>query len=392
MKSGTEIGHPGWVPIDSGALEWTRTTTPLGTGPQPAAYTIPPRGQIISFRMKFYTKPCSLSIPIDCWTGLLKSHFQLSIQACKHGRLRRPGRFFAVSAPFAFPKGRQKAQKLQKRIVQRQSLGIAFGGGGARGFAHLGVLERLLPYGIPVDYLAGCSIGVLPASLYLMGKSIAESEALFLDIHRHIVRWGFPRMSIFSNRGLKRELQKRCGDLRFEDLSTPFAMIALDLAMRTEVVLDRGPLWLAALASVSIPGIFPPVTIGKHMLIDAGVHDPVPTRAVRTMGADVLLRIDVDDREPLLLESATPWIEGGKHTPSRKSLSPHIVDVLLRAYEVSTATINMHSDLEADVVIRPQTRSVSLLQFTKGPQLVAAGREAVEQLLPALRELFPWVV
>jgi NTE family protein len=168
-------------------------------------------------------------------------------------------------------------------------------------------------------------------------------------------------------------------------------MIALDLAMRTEVVLDRGPLWLAALASVSIPGIFPPVTIGKHMLIDAGVHDPVPTRAVRKMGADVLLSIDVDDREPLSLESATPWMEEAKYTPSRKSLSPHIVDVLLRAYEVSTATINMHSDLEADVVIRPQTRSVSLLQFTKGPQLVAAGREAVEELLPALRELFPWV-
>ncbi len=70
-KSGTEIGHPLWVPIDSGALEWSRTTTPLGTGPQPAAYTIPPRGQIISFRMEFYTKPCSLSIPIDFWIAHL---------------------------------------------------------------------------------------------------------------------------------------------------------------------------------------------------------------------------------------------------------------------------------------------------------------------------------
>ncbi len=277
------------------------------------------------------------------------------------------------------------------RHIAHLTVGIAFGGGGARGFAHLGVLERLLHYGIPADYLAGCSIGVLPPTLYLMGKSIAESEALFLDIHRHIVRWGLPRMSIFSNRGLKREIRNRCGDLRFEDLSTPFAMVALDLAMRTEAVLDRGPLWLAALASLSIPGIFPPVTIGNHMLIDAGVHDPVPTRAVRKMGADVLLSIDVDDREPLSLESATPWMEEAKYTPSRKSLSPHIVDVLLRAYEVSMSTINMHSALEADVVIRPQTRSVSLLQFTKGPHLVTAGREAVEQLLPALRELFPWL-
>ncbi|MFL5655310.1 MAG: patatin-like phospholipase family protein [Ktedonobacteraceae bacterium] len=277
------------------------------------------------------------------------------------------------------------------RHIAQLTVGIAFGGGGARGFAHLGAFERLLHYGIPVDYLAGCSIGTLPPSLYLMGKSFAESEALFLDIQHHVIRWGFPRMSIFSNRGLKRELQKRCGDLRFEDLLTPLAMIALDLTTRKEVVLDRGPLWLAVLASISIPGIFPPVTIGNHMLIDAGVHDPVPTRAVRKMGADILLSIDVDDREPLSLESATPWMEEANYTLSRKSLSPHMVDVLLRAYEVSVSTINMHSDLEADVVIRPQTRSVSLLQFTRGPHLVAEGREAVEQSLPALRALFPWL-
>jgi len=276
------------------------------------------------------------------------------------------------------------------RHIAHLTVGIAFGGGGARGFAHLGAFERLLHYGIPADYLAGCSIGVLPPSLYLMGKSFAESEALFLDIHRHIMRWGLPRMSIFSNRGLKREIRNRCGDLRFEDLTAPLAMIAVDLATRTEMVLDRGPLWLAALASVSIPGIFPPVTIGNHMLIDAGMHDPVPTRAARKMGADILLSIDVDDREPLSLESATPWMEEAKYTPARKALSPHLVDVLLRAYEVSMSTINMHSDLEADVVIRPQTRNVSLLQFSKGPQLVTAGREAVEQSLPALRELFPW--
>lgn len=277
------------------------------------------------------------------------------------------------------------------RHIAHLTVGIAFGGGGARGFAHLGAFERLLHYGVPVDYLAGCSIGVLPPSLYLLGKSFAESEALFLDIHHHIVRLGLPRLSIFSNRGLKRQLRQRCGDVRFEDLPTPFAMVAVDLATRTEVVLDRGPLWVAALASVSLPGIFPPVTIGNHLLIDAGMHDPVPTRAVRKMGADILLGLDVDDRAPLSLESATPWLEEAKYTPSRKSLAPHFVDVLRRAYEISESTINMHSDLEADVVIRPQTRSVSLLQFSKGSQLVAAGREAVEQALPALRESFPWM-
>ena len=277
------------------------------------------------------------------------------------------------------------------RHIAHLTVGVAFGGGGARGFAHLGAFERLLHYGIPVDYLAGCSIGVLPPSLYLMGKSFAESEALFSDIRRHIMRPGLSCMSIFSNSGLKREIRHHCGDARFEDLSLPFAMVALDLTTRTEVVLDRGPLWLAALASVSLPGIFPPITIGKHVLIDAGMHDPVPTRAVRRMGADILLGVDVDDREPLLLESATPWLKEAEYIPARKSRSLHMINVLMRAYEVSQSTINMHSNLEADVVIRPQTLSVSLLQFSKGPQLVAAGREAVERVLPALQELLPWL-
>lgn len=277
------------------------------------------------------------------------------------------------------------------RHIARLTVGVAFGGGGARGFAHLGAFERLLHYGIPVDYLAGCSIGVLLPSLYLMGKSFAESEALFLDIRRHIMRPGLSCMSIFSNRGLKREIRHHCGEARFEDLSLPFAMVALDLTTRTEVVLERGPLWLAALASVSLPGIFPPITIGSHVLIDAGMHDPVPTRAVRRMGADILLGVDVDDREPLSLESATPWLEEAEYVPARKSRSLHMIDVLMRAYQVSQSTINMHSNLEADVVIRPQTRSVSLLQFSKGPRLVAAGREAVEQALPSLREALPWL-
>ncbi len=277
------------------------------------------------------------------------------------------------------------------RHIAHLTVGIAFGGGGARGFAHLGAFERLLHYGIPVDYLAGCSIGVLPPTLYLMGKTFAESEQLFLDIHRHIVHLGVPRMSIFSNRGLKRVIRSHSRDLRFEDLPAPLAMVAVDLATRTEVVLDRGPLWLATLASVAIPGIFPPITIGKHMLIDAGMHDPVPTRAARKMGADILIGVDVDDREPLSLESATPWLEEAHYAPTRKSLSPHFVDVLLRAYEISVSTINMHSNLEADVVICPQTRDVSLLQFARGPHLVVAGREAVEQSLPALRALFPWL-
>ena len=297
-----------------------------------------------------------------------------------------------------------KAVDFVARYLAHQTVGIAFGGGGARGFAHLGVLQGLLHYGIPLDYIAGCSSGIIAPGMYLIGKSPAESEAIFLDIQHHIVHWRFPRTSIFSNKGLRRMLRELCGELRFEDLTTPFAMVAVDLATRAGIVLDRGPLWQAGLASVALPGIFPPVLIGEHILMDAGMHDPVPIRLVRRMGANILLASELGGQEPPSLVSAAPWFEehvvaplagvlSGKQVTSRQRIarSPHIIDLLLRTYELAMATIGMHSIREADIVFRPKLHRISLRQFSEGRKFVVAGREAVEQSLPALRRRLPWV-
>jgi NTE family protein len=288
--------------------------------------------------------------------------------------------------------GLTQAVDFVARHIARQTVGIAFGGGGARGFAHLGVLERLLQHGIPIDYIAACSSGIITPGMYLIGKSFAESEEIFLEIQRHIVQWRFPRTSIFSNKGLKRMLHEICGELCFEDLTTPFAMVAIDLTTRAGVVLDRGPIWQAGLASVALPGIFPPVIVGEHILMDAGMHDPVPIRLVRRMGADILLASELGGQEPPSLESATPWLEEVGHDHPKRLRSPHIVDLLLRTYDLTMATIGMHSIREADVVIRPTLHRISLRQFSEGRKFVAAGREAVELALPALRQYLPWVL
>ena len=276
------------------------------------------------------------------------------------------------------------------RYVAGQTVGIAFGGGGARGFAHLGVLERLLARGVPLDYIAACSSGIITPGMFLIGKSFEESEEIFLQIQSRIGQWRIPRTSLFSNRGLKQMLQDLCGELRFEDLTTPFAMVAVDLSTRAGVVLDRGPLWQAGLASVALPGIFPPVVIGEHILMDAGMHDPVPVRLTRKMGADILIASELGGQEPPSLASATPWLAESA-AAGKKVSSPHIVDLLLRSYDLAMATIGMHSIREADVVIRPTLHHVPLQQFSQGRKFVAAGREAVEQELPSLRRFLPWV-
>ncbi len=304
----------------------------------------------------------------------------------------REKRALAQHAPQA---ALNKAVDFVARYIAQQTVGIAFGGGGARGFAHLGVLDSLLEHGVPLDYIAACSSGIIASGMYLVGKSITESEEIFLDIQRNIAYWRFPRTSLFSNRGIKRMLRQICGDLRFEDLTTPFAMVAVDLTTQAGVVLERGPIWQAALASVALPGIFPPVMIGEHVLMDAGLHDPVPVRLARRMGAHILLAVELGGHEPPAFTSATPWLEEAANMRTSlsrdASRSPHIVDLLLRSYELTMATIGMHSIREADVVIRPELHHVSLRQFSQGRKFVQAGRDAVEQALPQLRERLPWL-
>ncbi|HLI05788.1 MAG TPA: cyclic nucleotide-binding and patatin-like phospholipase domain-containing protein [Ktedonobacteraceae bacterium] len=275
------------------------------------------------------------------------------------------------------------------RFIAGRTVGIAFGGGGARGFAHIGVLDRLLHHDVPLDYVTACSSGMIAAGMYLFGRPLEEIESKFLEIQRNIIRWHIPRTSLFSNKGLIRMIRNLTGDARFEDLTTPFALVAVDLATRAGVVLDRGPLWQAGLASVALPGIFPPVMVGKHILMDAGFHDPVPVRLLRQMGADILLASELSGQEPPALARATPWLEEQHYLHREKA--PYILDILLRSYDLAMATVGMHSIKEADIVIRPSLHRVSLRQFSEGHKFIDAGRAAVEQSLPALSKYLPWI-
>jgi predicted acylesterase/phospholipase RssA len=127
------------------------------------------------------------------------------------------------------------------------------------------------------------------------------------------------------------------------------------------------------------------------------MHDPVPVRLLRKMGADILIASELGGQEPPALTNATPWLEktladvqGQK--AQRRMRAPMIGDVLLRTYDLAMATIGMHSIREADLVIRPQLHRVSLRQFSEGRKFVVAGREAVEQSLPELQAFLPWVM
>ncbi|MBV9279846.1 MAG: patatin-like phospholipase family protein, partial [Chloroflexi bacterium] len=163
-------------------------------------------------------------------------------------------------------------------------VGVALGGGGARGYAHLGVLAGLQRSAVPVDYLGGCSIGALVASGLAFGLSLDAMQRELDAAPPYLRKFTVSRASLLSERGLEYLFRDRLfGDSEIEDLPIPLAIVAVDVLQRHKVVMERGLMWKALRATTAIPGIYPPVWIGGHCLVDGGILDPVPADLARAL-------------------------------------------------------------------------------------------------------------
>ena len=203
------------------------------------------------------------------------------------------------------------------------SVGIALGAGSVRGFAHWGVLRAFDKIGLHADYIAGTSVGGSVATLYALGRSNEEGIDALVRTGPHLVRYGIPRKGLLSNRSLRRFLHNEVGDVRIEDLPTPLALVAADILTQQEVVFRTGVLWQAVMASLSIPGVYPALWIGEHLVVDGGVLNPVPVSITAEMGAGVVLAVK-------LIGEAAPHTEVesvvAKGTPSLGALRDHALD------------------------------------------------------------------
>jgi NTE family protein len=248
----------------------------------------------------------------------------------------------------------------------RPRLGVALGGGFARGIAHLGVLSVLEKEHIPVDYLAGTSAGAMLAIAYASGHPIHEivkqaRATRFKDFGNWRLSW----MGLASNQKLEHYPRKYLGVSTFEELRIPLSIAATDLGKGEPVFFSSGPLGPALRASCAYPGMFVPVEIEDRVLVDGFLAAPVPVDAVRKMGADVVIAI--------FLEAAN----------NRKPES--IVDVI----SLSFAILQRHADLEwrrsADIIIEPNVKDFLWDDFEKTSELIAAGESAARAALPQLR-------
>lgn len=250
-------------------------------------------------------------------------------------------------------------------------IGLALGGGAARGFAHVGVIQVLEEAGIRPELVTGTSAGSLVASLYASGRNgsqlqrIAETmdEATFAD-------WTLPLFSRGMLRGdaLARYVSQQVAGRRIEDMSMPLGIVATDLHSGQGVLFQRGDIATAVRASSAVPGLFQPVLITGREYVDGGLVAPVPVRQARQMGAELVIAVDISQ----VPESNSPT---------------DVFQILLQTFTIMSRSISSLELRGPDlVVVRPALNGVSSADFSARRRAIQAGRLAMTQALPQLRE------
>lgn len=180
---------------------------------------------------------------------------------------------------------------------KRKKIGIALSGGGAKGSVHIGVLKALKKANIPIDFIAGTSVGAIIGAAYASGLEPEEIEKAVLNLDwNYLFSFTVPRYGIITTDNMRRVMQNLTKNQTFNQTKIPLRVIAADITKGRRVVFKDGSIAEAVMASISIPGLFPPVQHKGHELVDGGIVDPVPVNEVREMGADVVIAVDLSYR------------------------------------------------------------------------------------------------
>jgi len=255
-------------------------------------------------------------------------------------------------------------------VASRAGIGLALGGGFARGFAHLGVLQVLEQNHIPITHIAGTSVGSILGAAYASGAPLAHViETCRALRFRDIARWRVSRLGLASNQRLENLIKRVFESRQFEELRIPLAVVATDLTSGDPVVFTQGNLVDAIRASCAFPGLFEPVEIGTRCLADGGLVAPVPTRAARELGAATVNGVSVGMQD----------VYRGAPT--------NIFQVVSRAVNAAQKHQLEIWERHADLVLRPDVQSLAWDDFDRAEEAIAAGTAAALRALPRIQKL-----
>jgi len=270
-----------------------------------------------------------------------------------------------VAAPIAPSPAPLKVQKTVK-------IGLALGGGAARGFAHIGVIKALESQGIYPDIVVGTSAGSVVGSMYAAGNNGFALQKMALEMDEATISdWSLPMFAkssgVLKGDALQAYVNRMVGQVAIEKLKKPFGAVATDLSTGRAVLFQRGNTGAAVRASSAVPAVFQPVTIGGRQYVDGGLVAPVPVRFTRDMGADLVIAVNI---------SQQPEGQNGNST----------IDILLQTVTIMGQSINQYELKQADVVIRPELPSMKGSDFAGRNLAILAGERAAMAAIPELKQ------
>jgi NTE family protein len=247
-------------------------------------------------------------------------------------------------------------------------IGLALGGGAARGFAHIGVIKALEAQGIVPDIVVGTSAGAVVGALYSSGLSGFEMQKITLDMDEgQFGDWSLPDRGVFKGEALQNFVNRAVGNRSLEKLPRSFGVVATDLKSGESVLFRSGNTGMAVRASSAVPGVFQPVSINGREYVDGGLVSPIPVRAVRSLGANFVIAVDI---------SVNP----------RDARTSSTVDVLLQTFAIMGRSISRYETPEADIVIRPVTAELPATDFAGRHRAVLEGEKAAAAAMPEIRD------
>lgn len=264
--------------------------------------------------------------------------------------------------------------------MKKIKVGLALGSGGAKGLAHIGVVEVLQEEGIPIDLIAGTSMGGLVGALCALGRDcrLIRDAALKINVMKllSLADLALPRSGLFGGKAVINLLQKIVGrDVKFEELPVPLSLVATDIITGEEVVIKEGSVLDGVRATISVPGIFTVTKWREHYLVDGGLVNPVPVSVARDMGADFIIAVNV-----------MPDVGDSARQADKKALKePNIFHVLMQTLYISSYVIARDSAAGADITIDPDTRHISPAEFHHAEECIRQGEIAARQALPEIK-------
>ncbi len=247
-------------------------------------------------------------------------------------------------------------------------VGLALGSGGARGFAHLGVIKVLKDEGIPIDLIAGSSMGALVASFYGAGLDVERLYKLSRVFKRkYYLDFTVPKMGFIAGKRVKELIRIFTHGKKIEELDIPIGIVATDLMSGEKVVFKSGPVAEAVRASIAIPGIFVPEKLDGRLFVDGGVVDRIPVSVAKEMGADIVIAVDVSSVK--INEEVTS-----------------IFDVIMQSIDIMQMELVANREVASDVMLRPPVEMFNSKAFTNIEEIIAIGEEEAKKHIDKIKK------